>query len=262
MDKPVLLRIPFSHYCRKAEWGLTQAGIAYDAIDVPLWKMTNAKRANPAHATVPVLRVGARLLSDSHSILVWADEHRDAGAKPLYPEAFALAVARWEMWAGEAIGPCARREAYRAIYKHPSLGRRYGVPAYLRAPFLAKRLVLGVLKHYKARRTEASDPGDVVAAMEKVAAQLAQTATGYLFGSEPTAADITTAALLEPLRLVDAHHKHAAWEALDAYIERVKPKKTLCAAEHKVREADWVAFERVAAAELAAREGEHAAAAA
>lgn len=262
VDRPVLMRIAFSHFCRKAEWGLTQAGIAYEALEVPLARMGNARRANPAHGTVPVLRVGGRLLSDSHAILVWADEHRASHAAPLYPEDHALAVARWELWAGEELAPPVRREAYRALHAHPGLGKRYGLPLTLRAPVVAKRIFLAVLKHYKARRFEAEDPDSVRAAMAKVDARLQGNATGYLFGEHCTAADIATAAFLEPLTLLDAYHAEPSWPGLLEYVNRVRPNATQCAGVRRVREADWRAWEALAKASLASPQSEDAAAAA
>ena len=52
-EPPVLLRMPFSHFCRKAEWGLTQAGVPYRTLDVRLVRMRDQHRANPFPAKQP-----------------------------------------------------------------------------------------------------------------------------------------------------------------------------------------------------------------
>lgn len=227
MRRPTLLRIPFSHFCRKAEWGLTQAGIAYDTRDLQLWQMRHVHLLHPG-GTVPVLRVGDRLLTDSHDILVWADEHRAAGAPALYPPAIAHQVVAWERWAGEALGPVTRREAYRQLHKRPALGRAYGLPFWMTlSP--ARRLYLAVLRHYKARRHEAADPQALREGLTRVAGQLARSGTPYLFGQQPTAADVTTAALLEPMQVVAAaggYVDHPGWQEVAAYLQRVRPATT------------------------------------
>lgn len=245
MAPPTLLRIPFSHFCRKAEWGLTQAGLPYDALDVRIWDMAHTHRVNP-HGTVPVLRVGDHLLQDSHDILVWADEHRDPSHPALYPQGQRLAVADWETRMGQSAGAATRLEAYRALQAEPGRGKRYDLPLSLRVPPVARRVFLGVLKHYKARRSEATDPGVVRSAIEETAARLEATGTGYLFGAQPTAADVTTAALLEPCRLfIDspAYQGVGGWDIVDDFVTRVKPQTTTLRRSRRVKEADWRAWE-------------------
>jgi glutathione S-transferase len=247
-ERPLLLRIPFSHFCRKAEWGLTQAGIPYDAVDVPLWRMRNAWRANPRQGTVPVLRTPEGLLMDSHDILVWADAHRAPGAPPLYPDGLRQEVEAWEAWAGDVVGPAVRREAYRALHRRPRAARAYGAPLYTAIPVLSRRLFLGVLKHYKARRFEAADPPAIRAAIDRTARQLTLTGTGYLVGRHPTAADHAVAALFEPLALAKEGYGGPAWRLVEAYIERVRPRRTAIVGARGARERDWKEFEAAAAA--------------
>jgi len=246
--RPTLLRIPFSHFCRKAEWGLTQAGIPYDTLDVALWQMKHARRANPKQGTVPVLRTtDEHVLMDSHDILVWAEAHRAASAMPLYPEGLRAQVEEWEHWAGDTVGPAVRREAYRVLHAHPGAARRYGAPLYFRFPFVAKRLFLAVLRHYKARRFEATDPPAIRAAIDKVARRLTTTGTGFLLGRDPTAADLAVAALFEPLALARGRYEGPALRLVEAYVARVRPVKTLRQVTRTVRERDWRGLELAAA---------------
>jgi glutathione S-transferase len=231
---------------------LTQAGIPYDTLDVALWQMRHAWRANPRQGTVPVLRSADGVLMDSHDILVWADAHRAPEAQPLYPDALRAEVESWEAWAGDAVGPAVRREAYRTLHRKPSTARAYGTPAYFRIPFVTRRIFLNVLRHYKARRFEASDPPAIRAAIDKVARQLTLNGSGYLVGRHPTAADHTVAALFEPLALAAGGYDGPAWRLVAAYVERVKPPRTTRAASRRVRRKDWAGLEAAAKATPAA----------
>ncbi|MEA3190451.1 MAG: glutathione S-transferase [Thermoplasmata archaeon] len=244
--RPLLLRIPFSHYCRKAEWGLTHAGIEYDTLDVALWQMKHARRANPKEGTVPVLKLDDRLVLGSGDILQWAEENKAGAAAPLYPSP---EVAEWERWADEAIGPPARREAYRALHADPRLLKGYPeAPRYMAWP-VARRLYLNILRHYKARRFEATDPAALREALARVAARLAERGTGFLCASHPTAADYATAALLEPLVAV-AHARGLddapGWPAVAAFVARVRPTRLLRRRRRSLHWWHWRRFERLA----------------
>lgn len=245
--QPTLLRMPFSHFCRKAEWALTAAGIPYRTLDVRLARMRDQYRANP-EGTVPVLRVGDELLFGSQAVLRWADAHRAPGAPPLYPPARAAEVEAWEAWAGSALGPAVRREAYRALHRRPGLAARHGLPLWMRTPF-ARRFYLAVLKLLKARRFEEEDAGVLRDGVARVARRVES--GGFLFGPHATAADLATAALLEPLLPAAKLRGYAGlpgWGAVEAYVARVRPARTTRTAGRRVREADWRELERLNAA--------------
>lgn len=252
MAGPVLLRMPFSHFCRKAEWGLTQAGIPYETLDVRLVRMADQWRANP-EGTVPVLRVQStdggqdELLFGSHAVLRWAEAHKAPAAPSLYPAGLKPQVEAWESWADTTLGSAVRREAYRALHAKPSLAAAHGLPLWMRTPF-ARRFYLTVLKLLKARRFEDEDARAVRGAIATIADQLGRSGTGYLFGSRATAADVATAALLEPL--VPAAEERGypglpGWQAVVAHVRRVRPAATNRAGGRAVREADWREFERL-----------------
>ncbi|MEA3166704.1 MAG: glutathione S-transferase [Thermoplasmata archaeon] len=246
MAEPVLLRMPFSHFCRKAEWGLTQAGVAYTTLDVRLIDMADQKRANP-EGTVPVLRVGDELLFGSHAVLRWAEAHKSPAAPSLYPPGTKPQVEAWESWADATLGSAVRREAYRALHAKPSLAGQHGLPLWMRTSF-ARRFYLGVLKLLKARRFEADDPKAIREGVSTIVSQLGRSGTGYLFGAHPTAADQATAALLEPLVPAAAERGYdrlPGWPHLVAYIARVRPATTTRSGGKAVREADWREFERL-----------------
>ncbi len=247
-ELPVLLRIPFSHFCRKAEWGLSHAGIEYDALDVKLWEMKNAKRANPKEGTVPVLRVANKVVFGSHNIMTWAEEYKAGDALPLYPHKWAVHIGLWESWADESVGPVTRREAYREMHERPKSFRGYpDVKFWMTLP-PARRLYLGVLKHYRTRRYDATDPAAMQEIVAKVAERLAKAGTDYLFADYPTAADYATAALLEPslpCARRRGYDQEPGWGAVQDFVQRVRPAKTTRHSARRVREADWRSFETI-----------------
>jgi glutathione S-transferase len=236
--------MPFSHFCRKAEWGLTQAGVPYRTLDVRLVKMKDLFRANP-EGTVPVLRVGDELLFGSHAVLRWAEAHKVPSAASLYPASIKAQVEAWEAWADSTLGSAVRREAYRALHESPSLAAGHGLPLWMRTPF-ARRFYLTVLKVLKARRYDAEDPVTIRAAVDTIAAQLGRTGTGFLFGAKPTAADLATAALLEPLvpaAALRGYQTLPGWKAVAQHVERVRPTATTRTTSHRITEKDWLEFE-------------------
>ncbi len=207
---PELVRLSFSHYCRKVEWALQAAGIRYKARNVTFRMLADFGDMHP-DGTVPLLAVDGERIAGSSAILRWIDNVADLG---LYP-AGQPDVAAWEAWADETIGPVARRTAYRAIHAKPTSYTRNPV---LWAVFAAGRgAVLNILKFYKARRTEASDPVDLDAAIDRVLENLEGP---FLFGEAPTAADYAVAALLQPV--VRIHPDiHPRMPELREYIGRV-----------------------------------------
>lgn len=222
-DRPALVRIPFSHYCRKAEWGLTQAGIPYEGWNL-LPHATLRLESLTRHGLVPILLSDDGMLEGSDRTLAWADQHASPGALPLYPDEVAEAVRAWEDWAGEAVGPVARREAYRVAYEDPG---QFTTKRHLHGVArLARPYSLGILKHLKARRYEDEDAMALPRLVETVTGRLAATGTGFLFTDHATAADIATAALAEPLLYAAPGRDYEAfpgWDDLTAFIARVRP---------------------------------------
>ncbi|MEK6985783.1 MAG: glutathione S-transferase family protein [Candidatus Thermoplasmatota archaeon] len=248
MANPVLVRLPFSHFCRKAEWGLSQAGIAYSTLDVGLFGLRRLRRINP-EGTVPILVDGDALIVGAGRILLWADAHKAPNAPALYPIEATSDVAAWETWADTTIGPVARREAYRALLANPRLARGHGLPWWSRTP-AARRIYLGVLKTLKARRFDDADAKAVPIILEKVSRRLAS--SPFLFGTKPTAADIATAALLEPLVVSAPQRGYAqilGWSAVEAFVTRVRPARTTSTGGRRMTSA---ALHRLA--DLAARQ--------
>ena len=209
-----LVRIPWSHYCKKVEWALSANGIPYDTLDVSLKAMRKWALVLP-EGTVPVLKVD-RVIAGSSNILRWLDDQVGG----LYP----ADAAQLEKWADDEIGPVARRVAYQTIHDTP---RAYGDSLLWHMVFrLARRQVLGVLKHYKARRFVETDRLAVGAILRKIERQLENSGTGFLFGNKPSAADYATTALVSPMLPIRnlSATSGPTGQVVREYVRRVKPK--------------------------------------
>lgn len=239
-ERPVLLRIPFSTYCRKTEWGLTQARIAYDTLDVSIPGMRHIRKANPEEGTVPVLRDGDRIIPGSHDILEWADHERDLRAPPLYPDRHADAIHRWEAWADTKLGPLLRRETYRVLHRD--------VRPWAKSPLHRARLAMIkpgfklAARHYRATEHDPADREETHAALAQTVAQIRATDTGYLFAGQPTAADHATAAFWEPVVKIGKElglDRDDGWGEIVHFVRIVKPRETTRVKSRKVRKRDW-----------------------
>lgn len=244
---PRLVRLPISHFSRKAAWALDHAGIPYETRDVWFRELIDFRHANPA-GTVPILELEDRILCGSHHIVAWAaKENPDTN---LYPSA---EVREHERWCDEVLGPWAQREAYRTLHARPfSFGRN---PGFWLAGLVGKPLILGILKHYKARRHEEADRQEAAARFTQASARLRE--GPFLFGDHVTAADIAQATLIEPLlrcrKLLPDHPDRAL---LAEHVKRVKPKST-CRRRRRASKADharWAGLVKIEEGEEAQAE--------
>lgn len=241
---PVLLRLPISHYCRKVEWALSACGVPYATIDVSLKDWRKIRRANPVEKTVPVLATDQGLVHGSHAILAWADRQRRDEADPLFPKKHAKDVIAWEAWMDRDVGHVVRREAYRVLATSPEVyarGRWDRVRMRLGRPLFRRILTL-----LKAERHEADDPRIVREAIERTIDRLRDNDTGYLYGDHVTAADLATAALLQPMVPIAEIRGFASidgWGEFVQYVRTVKPGRLRRTAKRPAKEEDWKAFE-------------------
>lgn len=232
--KPILYRIPFSHYCQKVEWAFTNAGIPYDAIDVSLVKMPRLPKVT-RDGTVPILEVDGVLIEGSGAIMAWIAEA--CPELDWYPNG----ALEWEKRMDAEMGPVARREAYRVAHGEPF---RFNVPFMQRLLLRSVRpILLNVLKYYKVRRYEEEDRLARERFTNEIAAQLDD--KPFLFGTAPSAADFATAALARPfLYVADARgYGGPAWQQVEQFVLRMKPAATSMGRSRKIREKDWKRLE-------------------
>ncbi len=244
-EHPVLLRLPISHYCRKAEWGLTHAGIPYRILDLPLRDMLHKiRRANPGEGTVPILVTQDGIVFGSHGILRWADAHRAPGTPPLYPPHDAPSIEAWEADMDRDAGPAVRREAYRVLVERPEV---YADSAMDRARLiLARPRFRRIMRHYQMDHYR-DDTRILRGLIERTAATLAaRSEGGFLFGDRVSAADVATAALMQPLLAIGRTRGLAgdtAWEVFASHVARTKPARLTRVGKRPVRARDWKAFD-------------------
>ncbi len=261
--RPALLRLRFSHYCRKAEACLVQAGVPYDALDLGLRHFPIPVGAG----TVPALRVrgpgGADgpdgpadwLLSDSADVADWADAHAAPGTLPLRTDE--PAVRDWTAWADAEVGPVARRQAYRCAYHDPRAfaGGRIPLAVALR---LWRPLVLRVLKAYTVRRFEAHDAEAGPRIVARVADGLAANDAGggrFLVGDHATAADHAVANLLWPLVRTGTWvglDAEPGWDAVAAYVRANRLRGEHAMRRRRARSRDLDAWSSLEAGPAAA----------
>jgi glutathione S-transferase len=204
MSIPLLITIPFSHYCEKARWALAHAGVAFvEAGHLPLFHMVPARRAG-GRTSVPVLVTDEGVLPDSTDIVQYANRQAPPG-RGLYGDSDEerRAIADLEDLFDEKLGPHTRRWAY--FHLLPRRERtidlaRQGVPRWEQAvlPFVlpAARAILRRALNITPESAQRSQ--DRVDAMfDRVAGLLANGRT-FLVGERLSAADLTFASLTGP----------------------------------------------------------------
>jgi glutathione S-transferase len=202
-----LVTIPISHYCEKARWALSRAGLDYrEEPHVQGLHRLYARRAGGA-MTVPVLITPDGAIGESEQILSWVDR-RTAPEHRLFPEDSAEGAEVRALARGfdERLGPSGRRLIYVRMFEQPELLLRYnnqGVPrwedrALRRGLPLATRFInraLGIVPG-----VEVQDEVVVWREFDRVAELIAD-GRPYLTGERFTAADLTFAALAAPITL-------------------------------------------------------------
>lgn len=199
---PVLVTIPFSHYCEKARWGLARAGIRFtEKGHVPVLSRLGTAR-HGRWSSVPVLVTAEGAIADSTAILQWIGR-QDAGFAP-YPAPFAADVLALEEDLDLRLGPHTRRVGYAWVFEVRAvmveLLARAPVPAVERA---LARATLPVMMAFMRRSLKidvagvARSLGHIDRVFDDVATRLA--GRRYLCGDAFTAADLTFASLAAPV---------------------------------------------------------------
>lgn len=208
--KPTLLHLPVSHYSEKVRWALDYKGIDHvrraplPGTHIPI-ALVLTRGAQP---TLPVMRIDGRAVGDSTAIIAALEARHPE--PPLYPadaEERARAL-ELEEWFDENLGPHSRLLTFHELIQEPELfaevasrtvpgplGKvKPAVGAYARA-FTSIR--------FGANSTEAAERAreEIVAAMDKLDAELEKGDGEFLVGERLTVADITAASLFYPVVL-------------------------------------------------------------
>lgn len=211
MSKPVLWHIPVSHFNEKARWALAFKGVEHDRhapipgahMLVALWLTRGAEK------TFPILQLDGETIADSTAII--AALERRFPDPPLYPEdpterARALEL---EDHFDERLGPQIRLLAWHEMRTDPGAMAALGetmLPGPV-AGFGPARAAAGrfgsayVQLRFRVAGEDAAAQARaaVVAALDRLEAELDSADGDYLAGGSFSVADLTAASLFYPL---------------------------------------------------------------
>jgi glutathione S-transferase len=225
-----LYKLHWSHYVEKVRWALDFKKLPWRGIDIVAFTKKEMRRFDCAQ-TVPLIHDTATgvAISDSSPIIRYLDEaypeHALLPADPVEREA----VWQWMLRLDSTLGLHARRLGYtQLIMECPNILSKLFMPNVcgglftrpvlraLAAPVLGTLLTLRFRFH---RNREDRVYEALEAQLIPIAAQLER--ESFLVGGHFTAADLTLASLLRPLRIVPhfAHHPHL--QSLFAWQERL-----------------------------------------
>jgi len=207
-QKPVLWQIDISHYAEKVRWALDYKEV--DHVRRSLLPGSHIPIAlfltRGAQPTVPVLTMDGRSIGDSTAIIAALDaKYLD---RPLYPSkpqerAHALEL---EDWFDENLGPHARLLPFYELIQEPEIFAEVAAEN-VPGPLAKAKPVLSVYgRVYTSLRWGANKSDDaeraregIVAALDKLEAELAKGDGEFLVGDHLSVADVTAASLFYPL---------------------------------------------------------------
>jgi glutathione S-transferase len=207
-SRPTLWQIEVSHYSEKARWALDYKRVPHGRRSpLPGIHMAVARKlSGGATKTLPILQLDGRAITDSSAIIAALEERRPE--PPLYPadpEQRRRAL-ELEEYFDEELGPHIRLLAWHDLIGEPELMAEV---AALSAPGPlagAKGLVGAYARAFTSLRFGANDDAAalvakqrVIAALDRLDAELAASDGDYLVGDSFSVADLTAASIFYPL---------------------------------------------------------------
>jgi glutathione S-transferase len=207
-DKPTLWQIDISHYAEKVRWALEYKGVDHGrrsllpGSHIPI-ALALTRGAQP---TVPVLQIDGRGIGDSTEIIAALEARYPEPA--LYPvDAAELTRAiELEEWFDENLGPHARLLPFYELIQEPALFAEIAAESVPGPLAKAKPVVGAYARAYTSIRWNANSEKDavrareaIVAAFDKLEAELEQGDGEFLVGDRLSVADITAASLFYPV---------------------------------------------------------------
>lgn len=206
--KPVLWQIEISHYSEKVRWALEYKGVDHvrrtplPGTHIPI-ALALTRGAQP---TLPVMQIDGRTVGDSTAII--AELEARYPEPPLYPadaEERARAL-ELEDYFDEQLGPHARLLPFYELIQEPEIFAEVAAEAVPGPLGKAKPVVGAYARAYTSLRWGANNSEDaeraragIVAAMDRLDAELERSGGEFLVGDQFTVADLTAASLFYPL---------------------------------------------------------------
>lgn len=206
--KPTLWQLEISHYSEKARWALAHKGVEHRRrsplpgmhMGVALWLTRGREK------TFPILQLDGRTIGDS-SAIVAALEQRfpDLPLYPADPDRRRRAL-ELEDFFDEELGPYARLLPFHELVKEPQIFAEVAAQAVPGPLGKAKGFIGLYARTYTSLRFGVRDEAaaetaraKIVAAMDRLDAELAANGGGYLVGESFSVADLTAASLFYPV---------------------------------------------------------------
>jgi len=236
-----LYQLHWSHYVEKVQWALDYKNIAWEPVNVNAFTKAEMRGLGCASLVPAIVDTStAAAISDSSPIIRYLDAYYP-DTPVLIPKdpAQAELTWRWMLWLDSELGTCARRLGYtQVIMECPQLLAQLFLPG-IAGGFMARpgidRLssaVLGMvlMQRFRFHRNRADRVFErLTTLLAPIVRRLQQSA--WLVGDSFSAADLTLASLLRPLRVVPWFREHPALQGLFAW------QKNLFADHGRPREA-------------------------
>jgi len=206
--KPLLWQIDISHYSEKVRWALEYKGVDHSrrsilpGSHIPI-ALVLTRGAQP---TVPVLQLEGRSIGDSTEIIAALEaKYPDPPLYPIDAEERARAI-ELEEWFDEKLGPHARLLPFYELIQEPELFAEIAAESVPGPLGKAKPVVGAYARAYTSIRWGANDDEGaaqareaIVAAFDKLEAELEQGTGEFLVGEGLSVADVTAASLFYPV---------------------------------------------------------------
>ncbi len=206
--KPVLWQIDISHYSEKVRWALEYKGIDHvrrtplPGTHIPI-ALVMTRGAQP---TFPVMQIDGRTIGDSTAIIAALEEgYPEPPLYPTDPEERTRAL-ELEDYFDEQLGPHARLLPFYELIQEAELFAEVAADAVPGPLGKVKPVVGAYARAYTSLRWGANSSADaeraregIVAAMDRLDAELERSGGEFLVGNHLSVADITAASLFYPL---------------------------------------------------------------
>jgi glutathione S-transferase len=207
-DRPTLWQIDISHYAEKVRWALEYKGVDHGrrsllpGSHIPI-ALALTRGAQP---TVPVLQLDGRSIGDSTEIIAALEAAHPE--PPLYPidAAERARAIELEDWFDENLGPHTRLLPFFELIQEPELFAEIAAESVPGPLAKAKPVVGAYARAYTSIRWNANSEEDavrarqaIVAAFDKLEAELEHGDGEFLVGDSLSVADVTAASLFYPI---------------------------------------------------------------